>query len=501
MFFNSIEFLLFFPLVTLLYYIIPHKIRYLWLLSASYYFYMCWNPKYALLMALSTGITFFSGILIHKSRTVTAKKYCVAGSFISNLAILFFFKYFNFTSNILEAVLNRIGIGYDVPTLSLLLPVGISFYTFQALSYTIDIYRGDLKPEKNIAKYALFVSFFPQLVAGPIERSKNLLPQFDEIHKFDFERVKSGLQIMLWGLFQKMVIADRAALFVNEVYNNIHNYNGVIVVGATIFFAFQIYCDFAGYSNIAIGAARVLGFNLMNNFNNPYFATSIPEFWKRWHISLTSWFRDYLYIPLGGNRKGQLRKYINIAIVFIVSGLWHGASLNFVVWGLIHAIMQIVSLSTEKKRGIIRKKIISENIKRVFSVFRVLVTFGLVCFAWVFFRANSLSQAFVAINNMFVPSGVKSAILGANSISQLMQIYQTMPFAHIFTLQEMLLVIFSVALMLVVEYIRQKHGLRKRFEAMPLVLRWAILYSLMFAIIIFGVYGETTVQQFIYFQF
>ncbi len=501
MFFNSLEFLLFFPFVTLLYFIIPHKFRYLWLLLASYYFYMCWNPKYALLMALSTVITFFSGVLIHKSKTTLAKKYCVAGSFISNLAILFFFKYFNFTSNVIEAVLNRIGIGYDVPTLSLLLPVGISFYTFQALSYTLDIYRGDLKPEKNIAKYALFVSFFPQLVAGPIERSKNLLPQFDEVHKFDFARVKSGLQLMLWGLFQKMVIADRAAIFVNEVYNNIYNYNGIIVVSASVFFAFQIYCDFAGYSNIAIGAARVLGFNLMNNFNNPYFAVSIPEFWKRWHISLTSWFRDYLYIPLGGNRKGNLRKYINIAIVFIVSGLWHGASLNFVLWGIIHAVMQIASLITEKKRSVIRKKIIPEKIKGIYSAFRVLITFGLVCFSWVFFRANGLTQAFVAIKNMFVPSGVIGAVLGANSLSQLAQVYQTMPFAHAFTWQEMLLVMFSVALMLLLEFVRQKHGLRKYFDAMPLVLRWALLYSLIFAIIIFGVYGEATVQQFIYFQF
>ncbi len=501
MLFNSFDFLLFFPIVTLIYFLIPHKFRYIWLLVTSYYFYMSWNPEYAVLIAVSTVITFLSGIFIDRSKTVKTKKLCVAASFVLNLAILFFFKYFNFASDLVETFLVRIGIIYDVPSLSLLLPVGISFYTFQALSYTLDVYRGELKPERNLAKYALFVSFFPQLVAGPIERSKNLLPQFDEVHKFNFDRMKSGLQLMLWGLFQKMIIADRSAILVNEVYNNIHNYNGIIVFFATILFAFQIYCDFAGYSSIAIGAARVMGFKLMQNFNSPYFATSIPDFWKRWHISLTSWFRDYLYIPLGGNRKGEFRKYLNISIVFLVSGLWHGARLNFVVWGLIHAIMQVVSLTTEKKRSVLRKKYVPKKLCGVYNFLRILMTFALTTFAWIFFRANNLSDAFIVIKNMFTPYPLLSDFLNTASFSSMTGLYQAYFPAAVFNLREVILVTVCIVIMFVVEFIRQKGGIQTKFEKLPFFIRWPILYIFIFAILIFGVYGSTAVQQFIYFQF
>ncbi len=488
MLFNSLQFLMFFPVVTFGYFLIPFKVRHYWLLFASYYFYMAWNPSYALLMALSTIITYLSGMLIEKAPGVTAKRWCVATSFASNLAILFFFKYFNFASNLAETVLLRIGIEYNVPTHSLLLPVGISFYTFQALSYTMDVYRGDLKAERSLSKYALFVSFFPQLVAGPIERSKNLLPQFSEKHTFNFDRVKNGLQLMLWGFFQKMVIADRIAIFVNEIYNNIPSYTGIVVVAATVLFAFQIYCDFAGYSAIAIGAARVMGFNLMRNFNSPYLATSIPDFWKRWHISLTSWFRDYLYIPLGGNRKGTIRKYINIAIVFLVSGLWHGARLNFVAWGAAHAVMQIAALSTQKFRNTVAARLRVEKLGIIYKIYKIIITFILSCFAWIFFRANNLTDSFSVLQNIVTPSDIAF-------------FEQTVFTVEIFTQREFYLILICIAIMLAVEIIQQNGGIRRRFDSLPFIIRWPILYLLIFSVVIFGVYGGAAVQQFIYFQF
>lgn len=349
--FNSFDFLCFFPIVIAIYFVIPRKTRYLWLLAASYYFYMGWNPKYALLIAFSTVVTYFSGIFIEKinnrisdknetdeeyKKAIRQKKQVVAVSFTVNLLILVFFKYFDFLLGNINGILSRFGISIVEKPFDVLLPVGISFYTFQALSYTMDVYRNEIKAEKNILKYALFVSFFPQLVAGPIERSKNLLKQIETVHTFDlwnYERITKGLTVMLWGFFQKMVIADRIAILVDNVYDKYWLYGSSALILATILFAFQIYCDFGSYSNIAIGAAEVMGFSLMENFDTPYFSTSIKEFWRRWHISLSTWFRDYLYIPLGGNRKGTFRKYLNLIITFLVSGLWHGASWSFIVWG------------------------------------------------------------------------------------------------------------------------------------------------------------------------
>ena len=327
MLFNSIEFLVFFPIVSGLFFIIPKKFRCLWLLIASYYFYMSWNPKYAVLIAFSTFITYISGILMERANTKHGKQAVVAASFIINLAILGVFKYANFALQPLSAIGAILGLQPIERRLDLLLPVGISFYTFQALSYTIDVYRGTVKAEKNILQYMLFVSFFPQLVAGPIERSGNLLSQIQrvkEINVWEFERVRNGFLLMCWGLFQKLVIADRASVLVNQVYQNYGDYGFLELAIASVLFAFQIYCDFGGYSNIARGAAQVMGFSLMQNFRQPYLAVNIKEFWRRWHVSLTSWFTDYLYIPLGGSRKGAVRKYLNILIVFMVSGLWHG---------------------------------------------------------------------------------------------------------------------------------------------------------------------------------
>lgn len=364
MLFNSYNFLIFFPIVVLIYFLIPHKIRYIWLLIASYYFYMCWNAKYALILLFSTVITYASGLLITRANKIIDdknkvkwKKIFVTLSFVINLSILFIFKYFGFAVENINKILTNLNMNILNPSFDVVLPVGISFYIFQALSYTVDVYREDVKAEKNFLKYALFVSFFPQLVAGPIERSKNLLNQMNEKHYFDAQRVKDGLLLMIWGGFQKIVIADRVAIVVNTVFNNYPQYEGMYIIVAAILFAFQIYCDFSGYSIIAMGAAKVMGFKLMENFNCPYFSQSVGEFWRRWHISLSTWFRDYLYIPLGGNRKGKLRKYINLMIVFIVSGLWHGANWSFVIWGALNRNISNYWRKAKENKRLANKKV------------------------------------------------------------------------------------------------------------------------------------------------
>lgn len=335
MLFNSLQFLLFFPLVCIGYFLLRNnKWRTPFLLIASYYFYMNWNPVYAVLILTSTVLTYACGLLVEKhSNNNNRKKAFLVVSLIINFAILFFFKYYNFINESIFSVLELAGLRWPVPNLDVLLPVGISFYTFQAVGYSIDVYRGTIKAEKNFLTYALFVSFFPQLVAGPIERAQNLLPQFHEEHRFSYDNAVEGLKQMIWGFFMKLCVADVLAEYVNAVYNNVQQHNGTSMVIATIFFTFQIYCDFGGYSNIAIGAARVMGFRLMENFHRPYLSLNIKEFWKRWHISLSSWFMDYVYIPLGGNRVSYPRHLLNLAITFLVSGIWHGANWTFVLWG------------------------------------------------------------------------------------------------------------------------------------------------------------------------
>lgn len=410
MLFNSQEFLIFLPVVVLIYYLIPDRLKYLWLLICSYYFYMCWNAKYALLLLFSTAVTYDSGLLLELIKTklpegerqTRYKKAVVALSFILNLAVLFFFKYSHFAARVISSVFAHLHIGVQISGLDVLLPVGISFYTFQALSYTMDVYRDEIYAEKNFFRYALFVSFFPQLVAGPIERSKNLLRQLAEPQKFSFERARDGLLLMLWGFFLKIVLADRIAIFVDTVYSNCTVYPGFYVVVATMLFAVQIYCDFSGYSVIAIGTAEILGVRLMENFNAPYLSRSVAEFWRNWHISLTSWFKDYLYIPLGGSRKGSLRKYSNKMIVFLVSGLWHGASVAFVAWGGLNGLYQVFGelLAPTRDRFV---KIFHLNRDSLgHKLFQTVFTFALVDFTWIFFRADSFRNALLVIKNMFV---------------------------------------------------------------------------------------------------
>lgn len=340
MVFNSTEYFCFFPVACLVYFLIPRKIRYIWLLVTSYYFYMCWNAKYALLILASTIVTYVSGIGIDwlnrrmvAEKAVIWKKACVTLSLLINFAILGFFKYSSFFFENLSSILSRVGVNFVQPAFDIVLPVGISFYTFQALGYVIDVYRGKTVAEKNFLRYALFVSFFPQLVAGPIERSDNLLKQLKASTVFNVKNARIGLLTMAYGLFVKIVVADNIATLINPIINNYQQYDGMVLLTAVVLFAFQIYCDFEGYTQMAIGSARVLGYQLQENFNTPYLATSVKAFWNRWHISLTQWFTDYLYIPLGGNRKGKFRKCLNILIVFLSSGLWHGAGWNYILWG------------------------------------------------------------------------------------------------------------------------------------------------------------------------
>ena len=409
MLFNSVGFLIFFPIVLLVCFAIPEKIRYLWLLAASYYFYMCWNAKYAVLLLTSTVITYASGLLLERVKgleideikKIRYKKAVVALSFISNLGILCYFKYINFIIFNLTKAFSLININLSVPAVDVILPVGISFYTFQALSYTMDVYRDDIYAEKNFFRYALFVSFFPQLVAGPIERSKNLLRQLAAPRKFDYDMAREGFLLMLWGFFLKLVIADRIAIFVDTVYGDYTQYGGYYLIAATVLFAVQIYCDFSGYSTIAMGAAMFLGIRLIENFNAPYLSLSVGEFWRNWHISLTSWFKDYLYIPLGGSRKGKARKYLNKMTVFLVSGLWHGAQFTYVAWGGLNGLYQIIgeALQPARDKAVSLLRLNRKSIGHRLAC--VLITFVLVDFSWIFFRAQSINDAFNIIGSMF----------------------------------------------------------------------------------------------------
>lgn len=496
MLFNSFSFLLFFPVVLLIYFIIPRKVRYIWLLISSYYFYMCWNVKYALLLLFSTGVTYVASLLLYKwMDRPKHKKAVVAVSLVVNLGILFVFKYLDFAIDTLQSVGERVGITIAEPSFSLLLPVGISFYIFQAVGYMLDIYRQELEPERNFLRYALFVSFFPQLVAGPIERSTKLLPQLqnvEHIKLWNIDRIRDGALIMLYGYVLKMILADRAALLVDTVFNvNYYSqYVGITAWVGAILFSLQIYCDFAGYTYIAKGAAKVMGFEIMNNFNTPYLATSVKDFWDRWHISLTSWFRDYLYFPLGGSRKGVVRKYINIMIVFAVSGLWHGASWHYVAWGVLHGIMRVVEEATQKLRTKVLQFLQVKTDVLSYKAFQMLIIFVLVTIAWVFFRAESIGQAVDIIQNMLTCWNpwvlFDNSLLGIGLDGK-----------------DWNVLLIAILLLFVVECFKYKKvSLVKLFAKQNLLFQWLVFYIGIMAVVVLGVYGPAyNAAQFIYFQF
>lgn len=456
---------------------------------------MGWNAKYALLLLVSTTITYVSGMLIqwlndrHPDK-ICAKKWVVAGSFISNLAILFFFKYFNFTIESMNTVLRYIDLPTINTSLDVLLPVGISFYTFQALGYTVDVYRGEIRAERNFFRYALFVSFFPQLVAGPIERSKNLLNQLRNPKSFSYERMCDGLMMMIWGYFLKLVIADRIAIFVDNMYGNVGVYDGRYLLLASVLFAVQIYCDFAGYSTIAIGAAEVMGFQLMDNFNSPYLSQSVAEFWRRWHISLSSWFKDYLYIPLGGNRKGKVRKYINIMIVFLVSGLWHGANWSYVVWGGLNGIYQVVGAIFTPVRNRIKEKLHLKKSPLPLVIIYMIVTFILVDFTWIFFRADNVQHAFAVIDSIF---NMNNQVLLENGT------------LYDLGLSRPNFIVLGVSLVILLAAdICKYRGIKVRSVILNLniVIRWAVIIAGILGILVFGIWGSGySATNFIYFQF
>ena len=483
MLFNSIEFFLFFPFVFITYYLIAPKYRWLFLLVASYYFYMSWKPEYAILIMASTVIDYFTGLAIGKSSSKKTRLSLLLLSLSTNLGLLFTFKYFNF---FIDSINSITGLMPDGPTLSnvdLILPVGISFYTFQTLSYTIDIYKGNQQPERHFGKFALFVSFFPQLVAGPIERSVHLLPQFSRKVRFDYNQVVSGLRLMLWGLFKKMVIADRLALIVNEVYGSHENYAGFQLMLGTVFFAFQIYCDFSGYSDIAIGAARALGFDLMTNFRIPYFSKSIREFWSRWHISLSTWFRDYVYIPLGGNRASEPRWFFNLFITFLISGLWHGANWTFVIWGALHGFYLIAAIVRDKlvaRFNVSWLKFNSNNL--VGRVANMGLTFALVCLGWVFFRADNVSEALAIIQNM---AHISKSQIGVYTFGNGLK-------------DELLISLLLLPLMLLVEFLTRKGTVEGIVVQLPWYVRWMLYLLFGVLVTLFSVFGN---QEFIYFQF
>lgn len=391
MLFNSIHFLVFFILVTTVFFILRNKFRWMLLLAASCYFYMVFVPYYILILGFTIVIDYFAGIYLEDCKNPSRKKWLLAISLIANVGILCFFKYFNFFNQNLSDLCSWLHWSNPIPFLKIVLPIGLSFHTFQAMSYTIEVYRGNFKAERHFGIYSLYVMFYPQLVAGPIERPQNILPQLHRFSDFEPNRVISGLRLMVWGLFKKVVIADRMTQLVDHYYDKPTESHGVALLIATYFFTIQIYCDFSGYTDMAIGAARVMGVNLMENFKRPYFSKSIQEFWTRWHISLSTWFRDYLYIPLGGNRISKWTTYRNVGIVFLVSGFWHGANWTFVIWGALHFVFVFIQTIFGKRfSSPFRNRLLA----RSYDLLWMFIVFNLVAFAWIFFRAKSVSDAF-----------------------------------------------------------------------------------------------------------
>jgi len=513
MVFNSLVFLLFFPFVAVVYFFLTMRIALrrkalsntlsqVFLLAASFFFYGYWNPAYLGLIVISITVTWTSGILM-EGRDVQKKRLILAGSLVINLGILFFFKYYHFAIDSIQFFARgRI----PFPSFNVLLPVGISFYTFQALGYSIDAYYGRVRAERNFITYALFVTFFPQLVAGPIERTGNLLPQFKVNHEFDYDRITSGLRLAAWGMFKKVVIADRLAIYVNGVFGNPAVYPSASLALAVFFFAFQIYCDFSGYSDIAIGCARVLGFNLMNNFRQPYFSRSITEFWRRWHISLSTWLKDYLYIPLGGNRKGEVRRRVNLLITFLISGLWHGAAWHFVVWGALHGMFQIIGRSTAPFRNAIGGKVGLPEESRIRKVIQICVTFILVCFAWIFFRASTTADAFLITAKLIkLPAELAEYVSGLSqngiiwTVREAFQVgIETAHFVQGFGLKNLGLSVIFIAILIINDVLMRKTPEETILRQKPLILRWAGYYALIFTIMLDWSSGSS---QFIYFTF
>jgi len=467
MLFNSVEFAIFFPCVALLYFLLEHRFRWILLLGASCAFYMFFIPKYILILALTIVVDYWAAIFIENTQG-SRRRLALVVSILSTCLILAVFKYYNFFLSNVETMSHCLGWNYHVRLLNIILPIGLSFHTFQSLSYVIEVYRGNQKAERHFGIYSLYVMFFPQLVAGPIERPQNLLHQFRERHSFDPERVRRGLQLAAWGLFKKVVIADRLSLLVNQVYSGPQVYAGIVLIVATVFFAFQIYCDFSGYSDIAIGCAEVLGFKLMTNFRRPYLSVSVAEFWQRWHISLSTWFRDYLYIPLGGNRGSFSRWQFNLLATFLVSGLWHGANWTYIAWGGINGFYLVVENLLKRVRS-------GREVIQIRTI-RCALTFALICVSWIFFRAEHVSSAWYVLTHLFSMHG------------------QLFPENYRYLGGCLAL----IAGLLFLENYQERFRLREWVSRLPSSPRWAIYYAGISLLYFIGIYGR---NQFIYFQF
>ena len=479
MLFNSFAYALFLPIVFLLYWYIPHKYRWGLLLASSYYFYMSWNPKYIVLILFTTIVSYVAARLLEKEERYSVRRLILTIALLACLGVLFLFKYYNFFSENIVALCRAMAINLQPTTLDLLLPVGISFYTFQTLSYVVDVYNKKVPVEHHFGIYATFISFFPQLVAGPIERTSNLLPQIKEEHTFDYNQATYGLKLMAWGFFKKLVIADVLSKYVQTVYAAPHSYQGFALVLASVFFTIQIYCDFSGYSDIAIGTAKLLGINLMTNFRNPYLSASVREFWSRWHISLSTWFRDYVYIPLGGNRVGSVRRVINLLVTFLVSGLWHGANWTFVVWGGLHGIAQVVeNIFVGKAKG---------DYHGIVWLVRVVCIFSFCSFAWIFFVSESLPDAWYVITHMF--DGIEHPLF------YLRKGCKDIDFGR-FQLNSMLVLL---TVLLAYDCLSLKYDVIEKIGAMKKWKRWSIYLFIVMIIVFFSEKGVAA--EFVYFQF
>ena len=482
MLFNSLNFAIFLPIVFLLYWIATKgnlKLQNILLLISSYFFYACWDWRFMFLLIFSTLLDYFTGIKIYESTIKKKKIFWLWLSIVINLGFLGVFKYYNFFASSFADGLSLLGFKANFGSLQVILPVGISFYTFHGLSYVIDLYKNKIKPERNFIYYSVFVSFFPLLVAGPIERATHLLPQILKKREFDYSKAIDGLRQILWGLFKKIVIADNCAEFANAIFNNSSHYSGSTLVLGALFFTFQIYCDFSGYSDIALGTARLFGIDLLRNFAFPYFSRDIAEFWRRWHISLSSWFKDYLYIPLGGSKGGIWMKIRNTFIIFLVSGFWHGANWTFIAWGFLNAlyIMPSIIFNTHRNNlDIVAGGKYLPTIKEATSIF---ITFSLTVFAWIFFRAANLTHAFSYISEIFSSTLFKTP--------------------HFPNTDKAILIIFLTVLFLVVEWLgrEQQYAIAKLGLKWPKLLRYSFYYIIILAIVVF----KGTSNQFIYFQF